>query len=223
MTKENLLKLSLVVLIIAVILLVWDGCSKKAQLSAFQRDMSKFDISTQKFTQKLNENNQTIVQQEQVILSQKDAIALNLLEIDRIKKIKSQVRIKSVIDIDSVFIPYITTEIDTMYINNPCDFLEKKFALSNQYYSFSGITKKDGVLLDSVSFNNDMSITIANKKMGFLKKSKPIVEVVYKNPYIKTTKMNNVVIEENKKWYQKSGTWFGVGIGLGFFGGLLIK
>jgi outer membrane lipoprotein-sorting protein len=68
MTKENLLKLSFVVLIIAVILLVWDGCSKKAQLSAFQRDMSKFDISTQKFTQKLNENNQTIVQQEQLIL-----------------------------------------------------------------------------------------------------------------------------------------------------------
>ena len=170
MTKENLLKLSFVVLIIAVILLVWDGCSKKAQLSAFQRDMSKFDISTQKFTQKLNENNQTIVQQEQLILSQKDAIALNLVEIDRIKNIKSQVRIKSVIDIDSVFIPYITTEIDTMYITNPCNFLEKKFSLSNEYYSFSGITKKDGVLLDSVSFNNDMSITIANKKWDSLKR-----------------------------------------------------
>jgi K+ transporter len=221
MTKENLLKLSWVVLIIAVILLVWDGCSKKAQLSALKEEMSKFDISTQKFTQKLNENNEKIVQQEQVILSQKDAIALNLLEIDRIRKIKSQVRIKSVIDIDSVFIPY--TEIDTMYINNPCNFLEKKFSLSNEYYSFSGTTKEDGVLLDSVSFNNDMSITIANKKMGFLKKSKPIVEVVYKNPYITTTKMNNVVVEEDKKWYQKGGTWFGVGIGLGFFGGLLIK
>lgn len=220
MAKDNFVKRSWVVLIIAIILLVWDGCTKKAQLSALRNEVSKFHTTKQNFIQKLNEKNEIIVQQEQVILSQNDAISLNLLEIDRLKKIKSQVRIKSIIHIDSVFIPYNDT--DTMYINNPCNFSQKNFSISNNYYSFSGKTKEDGVLLDSVSFNNDMSITIAHKSMGFFKKSKPIVEVVYKNPYIITTEMNNVIIQEQKKWYQKRGTWFGIGIGLGLFGGLLI-
>lgn len=218
--KSSLLRLSLVLLLVAVILLVWDGCNKRVELSAFKNQISKLDIQNQFFTQKINDKNQTIVEQEQVILSQKDAIALNLLEIDRLKKIKSQVRIKSIIDIDTIFIPY--TDIDTIYYKDSCDFIEKKFFVANDYYVFGGVTKKNGILLDSVSFNNNMKITIANKRMGLFKKSKPIVEVVYENPYVKTKQMNNVIIEDKKKWYQRNGTWFGVGIGLGLFGGLLI-
>lgn len=218
--KSSLLRLSLVLLLVAVILLVWDGCNKRVELSAFKNQISKLDIQNQFFTQKINDKNQTIVEQEQVILSQKDAIALNLLEIDRLIKIKSQVRIKSIIDIDTIFIPY--TDIDTIYYKDSCDFIEKKFFVANDYYVFGGVTKKNGILLDSVSFNNNMKITIVNKRMGLFKKSKPIVEVVYENPYVKTKQMNNVIIEDKKKWYQRNGTWFGVGIGLGLFGGLLI-
>lgn len=220
MSRERILRLSLVLLTILIILLVWDGCVKRAELSAFQKEMSKFTLSEQKFTQTIDKQKGIIIEQDQLILSQKDAIRLNLIEIDKLKKIKSQVRVITDIRIDSVLVPY--TDIDTIYINKDT-FLVKKFALTDKYYSFFGKTQPNGVLLDSVSFKNDFNVTIANKPMGLFKKSKPIVEVVFENPYVQTKKVNNVVIKDELKWYHRRGTWFGVGIGLGIIGGLLIQ
>jgi hypothetical protein len=67
-----------------------------------------------------------------------------------------------------------------------------------------------------------MKITIGNKRMGFLRKSKPIVSVVNDNPFMTTQSMSNIVIENDVKWYQKRGTWFVIGAGLGFIGALFI-
>jgi hypothetical protein len=220
MNRDTFLRLSLVVLIVLVILLVWDGCSKKAQLSTFQDQIAKLELGKQKFTETINDKNERIVTQEQVIMSQKDAIANNLLTIEDLKKIKSQVRIRTIIKIDSVFVPY--TDIDTLLVKEPCDFVSRKFALDTKHYSFHGKTKENGVLLDSVSFTNNMKITIGNKRMGFLRKSKPIVSVVNDNPFMTTQSMSNIVIENDVKWYQKRGTWFVIGAGLGFIGALFI-
>lgn len=222
MTKERLLKLSLVLLTIIAILLVWDGCKKNAELSAFKKEMSKLDLSNQKFTQKVNKLNQTIVEQEQIVLSQKDAIHNNLLIIDGLKRVKSQVRVKSVIKVDSVYVPFVITDTDTHYVDVPCDFISKRFSLIDKYYSIHGNTLENGLMIDSLSFSNDFTITIADKKMGFLRKAKPIVSVVYDNPYISTQKMNNIIIKDDRKWYSKGGTWFGIGLGIGFIGAILV-
>jgi len=220
MNRDTFLRLSLVVLIVLVILLVWDGCSKKAQLSAFQDQIAKLELGEQQFVETINDRNERVATQEQVIMSQKMAIANNLLTIDGLKKLKSQVRIKSVIEIDSVFVPY--TDIDTLLVKEPCDFVSKHFGLTTKHYSFMGKTKVDGVLLDSVSFTNNMTITIGDKKMGFLRKSKPIVSVVNDNPFMATKSMSNIVIENDVKWYHKRGTWFVIGASLGFIGALFI-
>jgi hypothetical protein len=208
------------VLIIAVILLVWDGCSKKAQLSAFKKEMSKLTSSEQVFKETINEQGYKIAEQDQLILSQKDAINNNLLVIKDLKKVSSQVRIKTETRVDSIFVPFVKT--DTIKINSE-NFVPQRFSLTNQHYSFDGVTKIDGILLDSVSFNGGLDVTIGYKKEGFFKKAKPIVAVDYDNPYINTTSLQNIVIKEDKKWYQKNGTWFGIGIGIGVIGTFLIK
>lgn len=220
MNRDTFLRLSLVVLIALVILLVWDGCSKKAQLSTFQDQIAKLELGKQKFTETINDKNERIVTQDQVIMSQKNAIANNLLTIDGLKKIKSQVRIKSVIEIDSVFVPYL--DIDTLLVKEPCNFVSKHFGLTTKHYSFMGKTKENGVLLDSVSFTNNMTITIGEKKMGLFRKSKPIVSIVNDNPFMTTQSMSNIVIKNDVKWYQKRGTWLVIGAGIGFIGALFI-
>jgi len=229
---SKLYKWSSVLLIVITILVVWDSCSKRVELSAL-RDLvgdysaGKLNNGDDKFNQTINKQNQTIIEQEQLILSQKDAIALNLIEIERLKKIKSQVRIRTIIDIDTLFIPYI--DIDTFYIDSPyCLFRERNFFISNEHYTFGGKTKKDGVFLDSIVFNNNFKVSIANKKLEadkrkLFKKAKPIVEVVFDNPYVKTKSVNNIIIENPKKWYQKNATWFSFGIVLGGVLGIIIK
>ena len=96
--------LSFVVLIVLLLLLVWKSCEQKAQLSAFKTQMQKFSLGEQVFIEKINKSGDKIIEQDQIILSQKDAIAHNLLEISELKKVQSQVIISNTTKIDSVFI-----------------------------------------------------------------------------------------------------------------------
>ena len=211
-------------LFVVILFLVWKGCEQKAQLSNFKIEVQKFKSGEQIFLKTINEEGGLILEQKQVILSQKDAINNNLLEINRLKKIKSQVKIISQIALDSVFIPFHDTlYIDTSNkINNALNSfisVPRKFNISNMYYSFDGTVKKTGVILDSVRFNNQMTITFGLKSIGIFKKPNPVVDIEYKSPYIKTTSLNNIVIKNELKWYEKKPVFFGFGI----VGGILLS
>jgi len=215
--KSIILKLSLVVLSILLILLVWDSCSKKALLRTYKKQMSQLELTNQSFEEIVNKDGKIIIEQEQLILSQKDAIQNNFLVLDKMKKVQSQVRINNVYQIDSVFIPYT----DTIIIENT-KYKSFIFGLNNDSYNIYGKTNEGGILIDSLSFYNNMKITIGNKSMGFFKASKPIVQIDNTNPYIKTTSVQNIVIKNELKWWDKKFTWFSIGTGLGIIGGILL-
>lgn len=216
--KVFIMRMSVVVLIMLVILLVWNGCNQKARLSAYKKEMNKLTWWNQSFIEQKTKDNKVIVEQSQIILSQKDAIKNHLLELDGLKKIKSQVKIKSVFQVDSVFVPYT----DTFYIEQT-KYHGFIFALNDKSYSIFGKTKENGILIDSLSFKNDLNITIGNKSRGFFRASEPIVKVEYQNPYISTKSIQNVVVKNDVKWWDRKGTWLGIGIISGFVGGLFIK
>ena len=71
--------------------------------------------------------------------------------------------------------------------------------------------------MTSLYFDGGLAITIGTKSAGFLKKAEPVVEVKYTNPYIKTKSMQNIIIQEDLKWYDRKRNWFGIGIGMGAF------
>ena len=103
---QRKLVLSLVVLLVALLLLVWKSCNDNRQLSAYKDQMTKFELGEQKFLTTINEKGEQINEQEQLILSQKDALAHKVLELENLKKVKSQVIVKTNTIIDSVFIPF---------------------------------------------------------------------------------------------------------------------
>ena len=210
----------LVVLLIAVILLVWDGCSKSAQLSLFKENVKKLEYQKQVFKESVGKDKRRIAEQQQIILSQDEALDMRLLMINDMRKIQSQVRVETRTKIDSVFIPY--DRIDTQYLNNPCAFAERKLRLSDKYFSFYAVSKENGLLVDSLWFNNESTITIGNKSKGFFRKSEPIVKVEYSNPYVSTSSMQNVVIKNELKWYEKKSVWFGLGALIGLTGGIYL-
>ena len=216
---SKLYNLSLVVLLVAIIFLVWDGCSKDAQLSAYKNKMNHFKLKAQVFEEKVDENGKRIAEQEQIILSQEEALNNDVLMLNDFRKVQSQVQLNTRTKIDSVYIPYEVVKTDTQVVYQCVD---RKFQLITKDYSIFGNTLKDGVLLDSIYFDSKSTITIGYKSSGFLKKAQPIVEVRYDNPYMRTTAMQNVVIQEELKWYDKKKNWFGIGIGLGMVGTYLI-
>ena len=216
---SKLYNLSLVVLLVAIIFLVWDGCSKDAQLSAYKNKMNHFKLKAQVFEEKVDENGRRIAEQEQIILTQEEALSNDVLMLNDFRKVQSQVQLTNRTKIDSVYIPYEVVKTDTQVVYQCVD---RKFQLITKDYSIFGNTLKDGVLLDSIYFDSKSTITIGYKSSGFLKKAQPIVEVRYDNPYMGTTAMQNVVIQEELKWYDKKKNWFGIGIGLGMVGTYLI-
>ena len=62
--------------------------TSRAELSDFKNQILKFDLKEQKYLETINDNGSRVVEQEQIILSQKDAIANNLYRDKKIKKTK---------------------------------------------------------------------------------------------------------------------------------------
>lgn len=208
--------LLIVGLVILLILLVCGWWNKRVQLADFRNQVAKFDVKEQKFLTEIGKKGEKLITQEQLILSQKDAIDLNLLQIGRLKKIKSKVIYSTRIVVDSVFVPFTDTLLlrDTIY---PVGTLQvpKRFSLMDQHYSFGGIINLDGVLMDSIQFHNELKITLGNKSNGLFRASTPIVEIENSNPYVVTSSLQNIVIKNKKKWWEKQTTWFGIGFGVG--------
>ena len=200
--KKNLL---IGLLIVCMILLVCGYANTKADLSSFKKQIGKLEFKEQKYIETIDDNGNKIAEQEQIILTQTQAIENNLLEIERLKEVSAQVVVNTITQIDSVFVPFyvdttITDSVDFDFIKVP-----QMFSLQNEWYSLGGNIQKSGLLLDSLSFNNELTLTLGNRSNGFLKPTTPLVLVEYSNPYVSTTGLQNIVIQNDLKWYDKKG------------------
>jgi len=205
-------KTLLVVLGCIIAFLVWLLYGSQVRLYSYKNQVDKLEFNSQSFHQSLDNQGKLVAEQEQLILNQKDAIRLYGLEIKDLKKLKSKVVTVTKTVIDSVFIEFHDTlrVSDTIYPKGIIK-VPKRFDLSNEHYSLNGLVLLEGLKVDSMAFNNKMKITIGDKKTGWFKKSKPIVKIENSNPYMGTLDMKNVIIEEEKKFYQKNTFWFGLG------------
>jgi hypothetical protein len=73
----------------------------------------------------------------------------------------------------------------------------------------------DGIKIDTLIIPNDMSVTIGSQKTKWWKKAVPIVQVKNSNKYLTVQSMDNIVVENKKKIYQKNSFWALIGLTLG--------
>jgi hypothetical protein len=208
-----------------LVFFVWQTFSANSKLQEYKNQVIKLKDGEQIFIEKLNDKGERIAEQDQVILSQKDAIAYNLLEIDNLKKIKSQVKITTITKIDSIYIPVLDTIERIVYDTTGMALLKlpTKFGLESEWYSIFSTINKNGMLLDSLSLYNRQIITLGMKSNGFLKAPTPSVVVKNENPYVSINSLNNVVIKNDTRFYDKKGFWYGFGVVTGVLVPVLIK
>lgn len=215
--KKAYRSLSIFVLL-ALAISIFETCEMAKEKEILLSNIKSLDITNQKFKTELNKNNEKVTSQNQIILTQQQAIDNGLIEIKRLKKIKSKVRFVTNTKIDSVFIPYNRVVIDSsstepIQFRNYFDYQEPK-----GWYSLSGYASNLGIGIDSLRVKNDYSIYIADKKLNIFGKSNPEVILLNKNPYTEVIQMHNVVIKIDKPFYKKNAFWGGVG----FVGGFLL-
>lgn len=224
-------KLLNIALAFIILILLWKGCEMKRDNENLVGQVSQYQIGEKAFKKKMQDDSSTIATQTQTILSQEDAIKLGLLKLEgQIKEVQSQVKQKQKIIIDSVPLPFVpngyadTTEwarrlkkgerskdiCDSLMSNSL--IVPRGFKSENKWVNIYGKVKKDGVLMDSIRLENESSVTIGWRKVGFLNlKKEAIVEIKNTNPYFDVTKVNNVVIKPKSGILHKKGFWFGLG------------
>ena len=208
---------TLTIILLLLAFFIWQTMSMNSKLQDYKNQVVKFKKGEQVFVEKLNNKGEKIAEQEQIILSQSDAIAHNLLEIETIKKINSQVQVQTITKIDSVFIPIIDTVERVIYDTTGLALLKlpTKFGLNNEWYSLYSTINTDGMFIDSLSLYNKQTITFGLKSNGFLKKPTPSLVVKNENPYVNVNSMSNIVIKNDIRFYDKKGFWYGLGVGTG--------
>tara|TARA_Y100000385_G_C12930717_1_gene566615 strand:- start:104 stop:754 length:651 start_codon:yes stop_codon:yes gene_type:complete len=203
--------------ILFFVLIFGFGYSQHRSISNYKNQLKKFQLENQSFQEEIDNNGNTIIEQEQIILSQKDAIAHGLLEIDRLKKVQSQVNIITTTIIDTVLVSHTDTVVE--YINGDAFLkLPHVYNYNTEFLSFNALIKKDGFTLNNLKLDNKTTISVGFKGQGLFKPDLAVVELKHSNPYIKTVGVTNVVVEEKNPLKDKR-LWGG----FGFLLGLIIK
>lgn len=210
--KKKVYRTLFVFVLFLLVISMLDACERDKENKNLLRNIESLDIKNQKFKTELNKNNEKVTTQNQIILTQQQAIDNGLIEIKKLKKIKSKVRLVTNTKIDTVFIPYNQVVIDTsntdqIEYRNYFDFKEPK-----GWYSISGYASQLGIGIDSLRVKNDYSIYIADKKLNLFGKSNPEVILLNKNPFTETIQMQNVIIKVYQPFYKKNMFWAGVGL-----------
>ena len=160
-----------------------------------------------------------------------------LLEKSELKRLNRQIKIGFETKIKDIIAEYegddgdnfITETVhdtihDTVYVNPIGVKFGTKFTLRDDWYHSAGRIMQDGVLFDSLSFKNDLTITIGRKREGWFKPMETKVEVRSENPYTRINSLNNIKIQEkgdkliNKPWFT-----FLLGTATGFTIGVLAE
>lgn len=160
------------------------------------------------------EKGEKIVTQKQLLVTKDQEKEMLLLENRSLKKIASEVKVRTITKIKKIDVS--TTDTLIVYKGDTVRNAQK-FFVNNKWYGINGTYFNKRVLFDSVYFNNEIVTTIGYKKdKGFkntLKKPYPVVEVVNKNPYSSVNTVHNVIIKpRKKKWFETKAAVFGAGI-----------
>lgn len=202
-------------LIALVILLSFSLFASNSSIQRFKSQISKFKLDNQAFKQELNDKGEIIVEQEQVILTQKEAIDNGLVEINNFKKISNQIKVITETLIDTIVITNHDTVIS--YING---FNYLKLPVSYDYNSeFINLDldlTTEGLNINSINLINESLVSLGYKRQGLFKPLIPVIEIKNSNPYIKTTKLQNISIVEEKRLIDDKRFLVGFGLLLGF-------
>lgn len=236
LSKTELILLSL--LIIWIIIFFLKSCSDNANRKQLEEQLTHFNLEKQYFTVEKQKDSSTIAIQKQTILSQSVALKNGLIEINKLKDIQSQVKQEQKIKIDTIWVEYQKSKIDSAdwvkkimkdgisnknlldsFVKNSI-LVPRNFNTKNKWFELSGKVEKKGVMIDSFTIENKSTVTLGKRKYGFLKlKSEPVVEIKNTNPYLKTENVSNIIVKEKKNVFATKGFWFGVGA----VAGILLK
>ena len=222
--KISFFKYGFVIFIALFLILLNEQYSNEYSIERLKANIGSLGLENQSFVTETNKDKVLISSQAQIILTQREAIDNGVIELDRIKKLKSKVSFVTNTTIDSIFVPSeeVLMGSEGVLVVNDNDVEERTFKFNyedpNKWFTLKGFYNFKGLGIDNFTVKNHYTIYVADTKLNLFRKSVPEVILVNKNPYTETIEMNNIVITFDKPFYKRNVFWLGVGV----VGGIII-
>lgn len=228
MNIKNLIIILLGLLLLAIL---YKGCQDASDRKNLISQLSEYRLKEKAFEVKRLADSSTLSTQTQTIMSQKDAIALGLLELQKnMKEVQAQVKQKSeviIVDKPVPYIPHGWADTSGLVKNEKGEVIRRdsiavptRFKLNEKWFNIDGYVKKEGLKIDSLTIPNKTTLTLGYNKKGFLNLGREaVVTLKNDNPYLVVTGMDNIVVKKKKKFWQSPLFQ----IGLGVVGGYMLK
>lgn len=240
--KTSAKKLVIIFLIIITIVLAFFTFryqklirENKQYKEALQATTSELDQTMQQFTIVKDRMGEEIALQDQIIMSQRNAIHSGLIKIKdmqdkNLKNLQTIARAEERIsNLEKILMNYDpgTIVIDIPNANEredtvQCLELPARFSYNDEWITISAIIHEHGVVIpeNGLSIVNKPKFTFGKKNKhesrfrNFFSSPEKVMYYENKNPYATTEGISNIVIEDEKKLHQTNGFWAGTGAAL---------
>ena len=153
------------ILLIILALLGYYAIGQNSKHGNYRKQMALFDLKEQTYLETIDENGERLIEQQQIIMSQDDAIASGLLEIEKLKEVSSQVNVVTNTIIDTIIVSHVDTVIQEIN-GNAYLKLPQKYAFNDDFINFKAEINKVGLSVDNITIFNETTVTIGKEKQG---------------------------------------------------------
>lgn len=213
MEQSNTSTLTFVTIMIVLALMLIKTCGS---LASTEVELERLDNANAEYTMRIAQDSAKIYSQSQTIVSSERKYA-------ELEKINAALGIKANQAVQYRTKTVIKTEFelgDTVYIDSfPHLRLPRSFGREGKWLSIGGTINRVGRLqIDSMIIPVAYTVAIGDtlRKGSIFRKRDKVVRIAVDNPYVSVTGISNVVIRQDKKWYQTDAAKIGLGAFIGF-------
>lgn len=214
---DNVWKILVAILLVILIALSIETCTKSHETHKLQNDLATATYNSKMAFDSVRAKDGSIkATQDQLKAFQDDAVIKQIKLEDKLKSVQSQVVIKTVIQIEKVFIPYLDstksiTKIDSSHGKlDTLDFIQvpARVQTIDSFFQLDATVLKTGLEVNYLLIPNTTTSTIGITK-GLFKHSSVVINKE-SNPHIKIVDMKNIV--DDPQQAKKQWTTFGIGV-----------
>jgi len=207
---EKNIKILLFIILVLILALAATIYSQRRAVQAHRATISALDSISTTFDQYRLKTGETVSAQSAIILSYQGALDAGYVEIDRlkalnIKTLDANIRLTeriAILEREAEYDkPPVIIYVDSSDTTNKYIQIPFGFGYQDKWSNLHAVVDEVPVF-DTIELWSYPEITIGWQRQGFLKKKERKVLYTNENPYITITSMQNVLIEEPKKWYQ---------------------
>lgn len=209
--KSRTLNILLTVGLLALLALNVRTCNSKREFSNSVESIINYEDSAKVYKSK---NGELVYYNTSLEVSLKELAVAK----DSLMKLVKDIGIKKPKSITQVITKISYVDVPVYYTDTiPCDTFAVPFTYTDEWLAIHGISNNNGLNIQRININSDLTIVTGEKKNGLFKRNEQVVSVVSSNPHLRVTNLTNYNIKPKVPFYDK--WWFKAAL---FGGGVIV-